>query len=126
MRRSAKRAERPATKSRAAAAAPARTASAKPKRKSPAKAKPAATAGAAAKAKPKAKAQARPQPRTAPRRKVPPAGYAAPASRADDAPGSSAADLISTTIQAAAELTQIGVTVGRQTLRSMLDKLPKP
>ena len=64
--------------------------------------------------------------RSAPRRKVPAAGYAAPSSRADEPPASAGAELISTTIQAAAELAQIGLTVGRQTLQSMLDRLPKP
>jgi hypothetical protein len=62
----------------------------------------------------------------APRRKVPAAGYAAPETRGDAPTGSAGAELISTTIQAAAELAQIGLTVGRQTLRSMLDRLPKP
>ena len=54
---------------------------------------------------------------------MPPAGYAAPSARADDA---GAADLLSTIVQAAAELAQIGLTIGRQTLQSMLDRLPKP
>lgn len=62
-----------------------------------------------------------------PRRKVPPAGYAAPESRSDQVGGGSGtADVINTTVQAAVELAQIGLTVGRQTLQSMLDRLPKP
>jgi hypothetical protein len=65
-------------------------------------------------------------PRAAPHRKVPPAGYAAPAVRGQDAAGSGTADLLGTTIQAIAELAQIGLTVGRQTLQSMIDRLPKP
>lgn len=65
-------------------------------------------------------------PRAAPRRKVPAAGYAVPSTRAAEPPASAGAELISTTIQAAAELAQIGLTVGRQTLQSMLDRLPKP
>jgi hypothetical protein len=67
-----------------------------------------------------------PRTRTAPRRKVPPAGYAVPTARAEDSSGSGTADLLGTTIQAVAELTQIGLTVGRQTVQSMIDRLPKP
>jgi hypothetical protein len=62
----------------------------------------------------------------APRRKIPPAGYAAPTSQAPEDPVNASADLIATAIQAAGELTQIGYAVGRQTLRSMLDRLPRP
>jgi hypothetical protein len=65
-------------------------------------------------------------PHVAPKRKVPPAGYAVPSSRADHPAASGAAELIGTTLQAAAELAQIGLTVGRQTLQSMVDRLPKP
>jgi hypothetical protein len=91
-------------------------------------AKPAtATAKPAAAAPPKRPAAATAEPpRSAPRRKVPAAGYAAPNTRADAPPASAGAELLSTTIQAAAELAQIGLTVGRQTLQSMLDRLPKP
>jgi hypothetical protein len=63
---------------------------------------------------------------TAPPRKIPPAGYAAPTSQAPEDPVSASAELIATAIQAAGELTQIGYAVGRQTLRSMLDRLPRP
>ncbi|MEA2224638.1 MAG: hypothetical protein QOH83_3014 [Solirubrobacteraceae bacterium] len=87
-------------------------------------------------AKPPTARAARPKPRAgrttaerrrgAPPRKVPPAGYAAPTSRPQDPAGSGAAELISTTIQAAGELAQIGMTVARQTLQSMVDRLPKP
>jgi len=62
----------------------------------------------------------------APRRKIPPAGYAAPTSQAPEDPLNASADLVATAIQAAGELTQIGFAVGRQTLRSMLDRLPRP
>ena len=65
-------------------------------------------------------------PRVHAQRKVPAAGYAAPTTRADEPSASAAAELVSTAIQAASELAQIGMTVGRQTLRSMLDRLPKP
>jgi hypothetical protein len=105
---------------------------------------PAARGGQAARAakataggtKPPAARTAKPKPRTArttaerargaPPRKVPPAGYAAPTSRPQDPSSSGTAELISTTIQAAGELAQIGMTVARQTLRSMVDRLPKP
>ncbi|HEX8156579.1 MAG TPA: hypothetical protein VF526_04240 [Solirubrobacteraceae bacterium] len=63
--------------------------------------------------------------RVAPARKVPPAGYAAPDAR-DQRETSDAAQLLSTAVQAANELARIGLTVGRQTLQSMLDRLPKP
>jgi hypothetical protein len=67
-----------------------------------------------------------PPPRDAPRRKVPAAGYAAPDGRAGEPTASAGAELINTTIQAAVELAQIGLAVGRQTLQSLLDRLPKP
>jgi hypothetical protein len=97
----------------------------------------AAKPGATRAAKPGATRAARPAAKTArpasdrvrsapPKRKVPPAGYAAPTSRAEEPATSGTAELISTTIQATAELAQIGLTVGRQTLQSMLDRLPKP
>jgi len=145
VRRSAKRGD-PANAEHRAVSAPSRGAPAKPRK---AKATAGANAPATKKAAPKAAAKATPRARptaarsttpkapgatahgaeharTAPRRKVPPAGYAAPSARADDGGGSGTADLLSTTIQAAAELAQIGFTVGRQTLQSMLDRLPKP
>jgi hypothetical protein len=65
-------------------------------------------------------------PRVAPPRKIPPAGYAAPEPRSDERSPSPAADLIGTTLQAAGELAQIGVSLGRQTLQSLLERLPKP
>jgi hypothetical protein len=119
-RRSAKRGDRAAQSPTRSARLPGAPA-AQPRAPKPAPA-------ASARAKPTAKAppERAAAPRPAPPRKVPPAGYAAPTSRADDAGPSSAVDLLSTTIQATAELAQIGLTVGRQTLRSMLDRLPKP
>ncbi len=66
------------------------------------------------------------RPRVPPARKVPPAGYAAPRARPEEPSLPAAAELLSTTIQAAAELAQIGLAVGRQTLQSMLERLPKP
>jgi hypothetical protein len=129
VRRSAKRGERPngasaATskpKQRAADGAKGRKPAAKPR----ATAQPKATARAA---RPAASAGARATgqgSRSAPRRKVPPAGYATP-SNADGDQHSPSADLIGTAVQAAGELAQIGFAVGRQALQSMLERLPKP
>ncbi len=128
VRRSAKRAARPDPATAdvmAKPAAKARKPAAKPK---------IAVAAAAATAKPKAAARPprRPRavvddgPRQAPPRKIPPAGYASPTSNATAGDQSAAADLIGTALQAAGELAQIGVALGRQTLRSMIDRLPKP
>ncbi|MEA2144257.1 MAG: hypothetical protein QOI64_2687 [Solirubrobacteraceae bacterium] len=126
VRRSSKRGDRPATEAAGRATsrpvAPRKPRAAKPAPAAPAK--PAARKPAAAR---KTAASARrPQPREAPPRKVPAAGYAAPEGRAGEPSASPGAELISTTIQAATELAQIGLTVGRQTLQSMLDRLPKP
>ena len=126
MRRSAKRGA-----AKPAASKPAKSAAAKPA--ATAASKVASDVRAAAGSPPRRGAQ-RPapgnpratpsKPRATPRRTHPPAGYAAPASQ-EHAAGS-AADLISTSIQAAAELAQIGLAVGRQTLQTMIDRLPKP
>lgn len=64
-------------------------------------------------------------PHGTPRRKIPAAGYAAPSERPDEG-DSALSDLLSTTVQAAGELAQIGIDVGRAAVRSMLDRLPKP
>ncbi|MDQ1708961.1 MAG: hypothetical protein QOG49_346 [Frankiaceae bacterium] len=137
VRRSAKRGARPdaasAAKpkagSAAAGTAKARTprATAKPKATATAKSAPKATArgprparGATAGADRGAARAPRP------RRTIPPAGYAAPTSHADENHQSASADLIGTAVQAAGELAQIGFAVGRQTLQSMIDRLPKP
>jgi chemotaxis protein histidine kinase CheA len=134
VRRSAKRAARPAS---AAAAEPKAEAAASPGSKAGKPSK----AAAAAKPKSRAKAQAKAtaaEPKVAPAaaaadataggppRKIPPAGYASPSSRAeaDHAPGS--ADIVGNAVQAATELAQIGFAVGRQALQSMIDRLPKP
>jgi hypothetical protein len=127
VRRSAKRGERtPTTKAAATVSKPPAARTRKPAAVTAAKpATASAKPPAPPRPKPPAAATAEP-PRSAPRRKVPAAGYAAPNTRADAPPASAGAELISTTIQAAAELAQIGLTVGRQTLQSMLDRLPKP
>jgi type II secretory pathway component HofQ len=117
VRRSAKRADRPATD--AAARASAKPVA--PRKPRAAKTTPEPAAAKPAKTAPKAE-----RPRVPPQRKVPAAGYAAPDARGAEPSASAGAELISTAIQAAAELAQIGLTVGRQTLKSMLDRLPKP
>jgi hypothetical protein len=130
VRRSAKRGERPngasaapsKPKQRAADGAKGRKPTAKPRTTAQPKAtaraaRPAASAGA--------RATGQGSSRSAPRRKVPPAGYAAP-SNADGDQHSASADLIGTAVQAAGELAQIGFAVGRQALQSMLERLPKP
>lgn len=94
-------------------------AAAKPTPRAGAKDSPRATAGPTPSAE-------RARPRDTPRRKVPAAGYAAADGRAGEPSTSAGAELVRTTIQAAAELAQIGLTVGRQTLQSMLDRLPRP
>jgi hypothetical protein len=127
VRRSAKRAARPDA---ASAAEPAATSATTGARKPHLK----ATANGAAKATTRAprpprmaaagQGGAAKAPR--PRRTIPPAGYAAPTSHAEDDHRSASADLIGTAVQAAGELAQIGLAVGRQTLQSMIDRLPKP
>jgi hypothetical protein len=137
VRRSAKRGDRPDPQNgakanpRRAAAKPrgartttgtAKTTAARAAKTTAGGAKPAAARAA----KPRAARTTAERPRAAPTRKVPPAGYAAPASRPQDPSSSGTAELISTTIQAAGELAQIAMTVARQTLQSMVDRLPKP
>ena len=113
VRRSSKRGERPSA--------------ARPSAKPVAPRKPRAAKAAKPTPTPAAEAPARPvRPPVAPQRKIPAAGYAAPDTRDRDPAGSPATELVTTAIQAAAELAQIGMTVGRQTLQSMLERLPKP
>jgi hypothetical protein len=61
-----------------------------------------------------------------PPRKVPPAGYAAPAGGDPDSSPPGPTEILSTAIQAASELAQIGFSVGRQALQAALERLPKP
>ena len=90
-----------------------------------AQAKPAARAKAAARAKPAA--QAKPAAKAAPPRaitsKIPPAGYATP--RGDDGVPHGA-ELVTTAVQAAGELAQIGLAAGGRALKSALGRLPRP
>jgi hypothetical protein len=94
-----------------------------------ARAKPAARAGAAAAAKPAPPRATTSKPATdaAPPRataaKIPPAGYATP--RGDDGVPHGA-ELVTTAVQAAGELAQIGLAVGGRALKSALGRLPRP
>jgi hypothetical protein len=54
---------------------------------------------------------------------IPPAGYATPRSD-DDRP--SGADLVTTAVQAAGELTHIAMAAGGHALKSALQRLPRP
>ncbi len=102
----------------AAAAEPRRTPRPKP---AAAEARSAATAAQAPPGDPPVAETPPPSP---PKRKVPAAGYAAPTPRAEET-DNAVADLVTTTVQAAQELAQIGIDVGRAALRSMLDRLPR-
>jgi hypothetical protein len=129
-RRSAKRDRggAKATPAAAPAATEAQTPTAKPKAKAGA-AKAAKPAAARAKAKPKARASAKAEqgagagaaPAAA---KIPPAGYATP--RTDDDGVPRGADLVTTAVQAAGELAQIGLAAGGRALKSALERLPRP
>jgi hypothetical protein len=123
-RRSAKRDRAGATaKAAAPAAAKAKATAAKPKSAKPTTAKPKAKAKArtTAKAKPAAKARATAAP-SAP--SIPPSGYATP--RPDDDGVPRGADLVTTAVQAAGELAQIGLAAGGRALKSALERLPRP
>lgn len=121
-RRSAKR-DRPARGAKAdgagAAKAKAKPAAAKPP--ASAAAKPAARGAAQPRAKAAAKPRAKAAAPAAPA--IPPAGYATPRGD-DDAP--SGADLVTTAVQAAGELAQIGIEVGGRALKAALQRLPRP
>jgi hypothetical protein len=121
-RRSAKR-DRPGAKAKAAGPAPAKAKAtgAKPKSAKPtaanAKRKTRTTAKARPAAKPRATAAARAS-------DIPPAGYATP--RTDDDGMPRGADLVTTAVQAAGELAQIGLAAGGRALKSALERLPRP
>jgi hypothetical protein len=83
----------------------------------------AATAAKTKAAKPKAvKPKVRPQP-TPP--SAPPAGWEVP-SDGDGRRESGPAELVTTAVQAAGELAQIGLTVGGQLLKRAANRLPRP
>jgi hypothetical protein len=108
------------TRARAASTTPA---AAQPKaaaKKSPAAKKSSAAKATKPKAAPKAKPKAIRQP---PRTEAPPAGWQVPGDgdgRRDGGP----AELVTTAVQAAGELAQIGLTVGGQILRRAANRLP--
>ena len=58
------------------------------------------------------------------RSKIPPAGYATP--RDDDDGVPHGAELVTTAVQAAGELAQIGLAAGGRALKSALGRLPRP
>jgi hypothetical protein len=76
-------------------------------------------ARASTKAKPSAQAGSAPS-----ASKIPPAGYATP--RADDDGVPRGAHLVTTAVQAAGELAQIGLAAGGRALKSALERLPRP
>jgi hypothetical protein len=128
-RRSPKR-DRSGGTAKAAAAAPAKAkakaTTAKPKTATPTSAKPTA-AKPKARPKPRTTAKARPAatPRAAtPASEIPRAGYATP--RPDDDGVPRGADLVTTAVQAAGELAQIGLAAGGRALKSALERLPRP
>lgn len=88
--------------------------------------KPGARAKAAAQGKPAAQAQAaaKAAPPRATSSKIPPAGYATP--RGDDDGVPHGAELVTTAVQAAGELAQIGLAAGGRALKSALGRLPRP
>jgi hypothetical protein len=112
---------KPAAKAKAAAQAKPSTGA-----KAAAGTKPGARPQAAAQAKPAAQAQAAAEaaPPRATSSKIPPAGYATP--RGDDDGVPHGAELVTTAVQAAGELAQIGLAAGGRALKSALGRLPRP
>jgi hypothetical protein len=106
--------ERRGATTRARPAAKPATAS-KPTPKAPAK-KAAAT-------KSSAKVTAKPKATSAPKKAAPPAGWQAPEDGAGQRDGGPA-ELVTTAAQAAGELAQIGLTVGRQILKRAANRIP--
>jgi hypothetical protein len=103
---------RPAAKAKPAAQAKPRPA---------ARAEPAARAQRAAAAKPAAAKSAPPRTTAS---QIPPAGYATP--HADDDGVPRGTELVTTAVQAAGELAQIGLAAGGRALKSALGRLPRP
>jgi chemotaxis protein histidine kinase CheA len=112
---------KPAAQAKAAAQAKPSTGA-----KAAADTKPGARAKAAAQGKPAAQAQAaaKAAPPRATSSKIPPAGYATP--RGDDDGVPHGAELVTTAVQAAGELAQIGLAAGGRALKSALGRLPRP
>jgi hypothetical protein len=103
----------------------------RPQRRSAKRASGAAAARAQAPATPGSppSAAARPKPGSRPKAegkppaaKVPPAGYATP----DDDAGPHGVDLVTTAVQAAGELAQIGIAAGGRAVKSVIQRLPRP
>ena len=93
------------------------------------------TTATATKPKPKAKATASPKAASAPKaaeakaaklRKpdpAPPAGWQTPG---EGSGGNGATDVVSTAVQAAGELAQLGVTIGGQLIKRAAGRIPRP
>jgi hypothetical protein len=123
-RRSAKRGQAGATaKAPAPAPAKAKATAAKPKSAKATAAKPKPRAAAKPKSAAKARPAAKPRAAAAPSQ-IPPAGYATP--RPEDHGVPRGADLVTTAVQAAGELAQIGLAAGGRALKSALERLPRP
>jgi hypothetical protein len=110
---------RPAAKAKPAAQAKPRPAA---RAEPAARAQRAAAAKPAAGGKPAASAKAA-APRTT-ASQIPPAGYATP--HADDDGVPRGTELVTTAVQAAGELAQIGLAAGGRALKSALGRLPRP
>ena len=90
------------------------------------RAKPAARAKSGTRAKPAAQAKpaAAADPPRATDAQIPAAGYATPRDADDGVPHG--AELVTTAVQAAGELAQIGLAAGGRALKSALGRLPRP
>jgi hypothetical protein len=113
-----RRAGGPRTRATSATTASRSSAATKPKAKTATK--PPATATEPPAAKPKATAKPKPAPTSAP-----PAGWQVP-SEPDERRDGGPAELVTTAVQAAGELAQIGLTVGGQILKRAAGRLPRP
>jgi hypothetical protein len=79
----------------------------------------------APKAKPKpARARAKPGAKAAPRREIPPAGYAVP--KQSSPVGGGGTELLATAVHALGELAQMGASLGGRAVRDALGRLPRP
>jgi hypothetical protein len=123
------RPQRRSTK-RAGAAEPAPADAQTTARKPRAAAKPRATAKPKAAPKPRAKAKPKPKPKAAtaakarPQAAPPPPPTSEPVSAPVEPP--SRGDIVQSAVQAVGEIAQVGVTVGREAVKSVIRRLPKP
>jgi hypothetical protein len=126
-RRSSKRAGTPAGEAPAVPTEPreAKVAATAARESAGAKPKPSAKPKAAAKPKPKAaprpKATAAPRPRPTP---APAPPREEPAARRVEPP--TGADVLQSAVRAAGEIAQVGVTIGREAVKGVLRRLPRP